>query len=98
LTASQQPPFLDMANTLLAKVPVSLDTGTIDIPGAGRLGIATFRSATTTMSPILTAAELDHWAGMLADLATAVRAAVLMRPSAAETVQVLEGNGRPPPG
>jgi hypothetical protein len=96
-TPGQQASFLDAANTLLARVPVRMETGTIDIPGAGRLGIVTFRSATTTMSPILTAAELDDWAGVLTDLAAAVRSAVLVQPTAAETVMLQQGNGRPPP-
>jgi hypothetical protein len=97
-TPGQQAPFLDAANLLLASGPARIETGTIDIPGTGRVGALTIRTASTTLTVFLTAVQLDEWALMVSNLAAAVRAAVLVQPTAAETALLRQGNGRRPPG
>ncbi len=92
-------PFLDQDNKLLAGVPACLDTGVIPLPaGAGNAGILTIRTASTTVSVVMSAADLDTWAGVVRDLAAQVRnAPVLALPNAGETIALGNGNRRPPP-
>jgi hypothetical protein len=61
--------FIDPANTLLAQTAVSLQTGTINVPGTPAKGVLTFRSATTTFTAILNAADLKSWSKTIAELA-----------------------------
>jgi hypothetical protein len=91
-------PFLDQDNHLLAGVPARLDTGVIGLPaGAGNMGVLTVRTASTTVSVVMTAADLDGWARAVSDLAATVRAApVLALPTAGETAALRNGGNRPP--
>jgi hypothetical protein len=101
VTVPQAPrSYLDENNPLLSGVPARLDTGAIGLPaGAGTAGVVTVRTASTTVTVILTAAELDTWAGVLRNLASTVREApVLARPTPAETFTLAKGNGRLPAG
>jgi hypothetical protein len=98
VSTPQQAPFLDAANPLLAVGPAQVNTGTVDIPGAGRLGCLTIRTASTTQTVFLNAADLEDWAEKLTELVAAVRAAVLVRPSTADIGLLRNGRGaiRPP--
>jgi hypothetical protein len=91
-------PFLDQDNQLLAGGPARLDTGVIGLPaGAGNVGALTIRTASSTQTVFMTAADLDSWAKVVGDLAAAVRAApVLTLPTAGETAALGNGGNRPP--
>jgi len=62
------PPLYDTGNTMIAPVPVQLHTGDISGP-AGKLGVVTIRTATTTLTVFLQPGELREWSQMLAGLA-----------------------------
>lgn len=79
MSIPQQAPFLDAANPLLARVPARLETGTIQSPDGMVLGVVTVRTQSTTVSPILTAAELDTWIKAMQDLAAMLRRPVVAR-------------------
>lgn len=90
------PQFIDAANPLLAQVPTRMDSGTIDIPGSGKVAIVTIRTASTTLSVIMSAEELRTWSDILSRLAASMPGGSgIVVPSAAETVALARGNGRP---
>jgi hypothetical protein len=53
--------YIDVNNSLLARVPVLLETSHVTIPGTETLGVITFRAATTTFTALVTKAELQRW-------------------------------------
>jgi hypothetical protein len=61
--------FFDSGNPLLGKVPVCLDSGTVSAPDGSTLAILTFRTASVTFSPVLTAEELRNWVTVMTGLA-----------------------------
>lgn len=64
----QQPPtFIDPHNPLLGKVPVRLETGTVESPIC-QLGVVTIRTSSTTQISMLTPAELADWIRILTEL------------------------------
>lgn len=70
MTQPQQgSPLVDTGNPLISQVPARMDTGTIDAPGVGLLAVLTFRTASTTMTVMLTADDLKNWAELLTGLA-----------------------------
>jgi hypothetical protein len=90
-------PLFDPGNPLLAGGPALWDTGVFGLPaGAGNAGVFTMRTASTSMTLIMTADDLDRLAGDISSLAVTVREApVLARPSGAEISALGKGNGRP---
>lgn len=74
--------LVDVGNARLAQVPVDLHTGTVPTP-AGTVGVATFRTASTTLTVFLSAADLRNWASLLTGLADTVGGA-LVQASAAD--------------
>lgn len=54
------PPPADPGNQLLAKVPVTMAGGLVDTP-EGQCAVLTFRTASTTFTVLVTAAEFDEW-------------------------------------
>ncbi len=67
------PSFFDIANTLLGQVPVTIDTGTIDSPDGIKLGVLTFRTASTTLTVLLGADDVATWGELLTDLARSMK-------------------------
>lgn len=64
--------FIDPCNPLLGAGPGRLDTGIIGIEDQ-KIGIATVRTPSTTVSVNLSAEDADNWADYLKQLATALR-------------------------
>ena len=58
--------YLDIRNTLLGRVPALLETGSVTAP-QGTLGIVTIRTASTTMTVLVTRDELADWIRVLQD-------------------------------
>lgn len=90
-------PFLDQNNPLLAGAPARLDTGVLGLPaGAGTAGVVTIRTASTTLTVLMSAADLDTWAGEFRKLAATVRdAPVLDRTPVAGISALRIRDGRP---
>src|SRR5277367_5491873 len=65
-------PFLDPNNPLAAGGPARLDTGIVDPPGVGRLGVVTVRTPSTTCMVLMDADDIRAWAAELTDLADRV--------------------------
>lgn len=61
-------PLTDSGNSLLAQAPAQMHTGFITTP-AGKLGVLTFRTASTTMTIFLGEADLRGWSGALKAMA-----------------------------
>lgn len=81
-----QAPFLDPNNPLLASTPVSLETGSLDT-SAGKVGVATFRSNTTTLTALMGEADARDWARIFTELADQL-ASKLVTPGAADVLRV----------
>jgi hypothetical protein len=85
------PAFIDPGNPLLAKVPARLDAGTIDIPGQGRVAVVTIRTASTTVSVVLTGDELGQWSeiirGLHASMGGAISGLVIPTPVEAAAIR-----------
>lgn len=60
--------LVDAGNTLLGRLPSTLDTGSIETPD-GVLGVLTIRTPTTTLTLFLDAGELTDWKEVLGGLA-----------------------------
>ena len=96
------PSFLDIANSLLSQVPVRLELGAMMPPGGVKTGVLTLRSATTTMTALLSAEEMRSWAGMLAQAAASLEGgnSAVVPASAADVValqaELHPSNGRRP--
>lgn len=78
------PSFLDAGNPLLAKVDIKMDTGTISVPGQGTAGVVTIRTASTTLTILLTQQEVRDWAKMFTGLAASMSSSGL----------IVSGNGQ----
>ena len=91
------PAFIDVGNPLLAQVPARLDGGTIDIPGAGRMAVVTIRTASTTLSVVLSAEELGKWAQILSGMHASMNGAIsgIVLPTAADVSRLERGNRQP---
>lgn len=92
-----QVPFLDTGNPLLAQVPVRLECGTVTGQGTAATGVLTLRSATTTMSVLLSADDLRKWAKIISDLSESLGGSGpgLIKATAADISSLGKGNGRP---
>ena len=71
MTAPQSVPLFDQGNPLLAPGPARLDTGTVSGP-AGKAGILTFRTASTTLTVTVAAEDLRNWARLMNELAASL--------------------------
>lgn len=102
MTDPGPPSFLDAGNPLLSQVPVRLELGALGPAGGTRTGVLTLRSATTTMTVLLSAGELRSWSASLAAAATALDASTVVPASAADVAaiqaQLHPPNGRRPKG
>lgn len=70
--------YIDVNNPLLDRVPARLEVSTVTIPGTGTLAIDTIRTATTTLTVMLTKAELTTWIAVLQDQADGMSGAGLI--------------------
>jgi hypothetical protein len=61
-------PLLDAGNSLIAQVPAQLHTGMVSGP-AGKIGVVTLRTTSTTVTVFLSAVDLRTWAELLTGLA-----------------------------
>lgn len=66
INPASPPSFIDHNNPLLAKVPYTLETGVIAVPGAPQMAVWTIRSPDTTLVIMLTAEEQAAWAEAVA--------------------------------
>jgi hypothetical protein len=72
MTTPNSMQFLDQNNPLLASGPARLDGGTIEFPQVGTLGVLSMRTASATVTAMLTADELHTWARFVDALADQV--------------------------
>lgn len=85
--------FLDVHNPLIGGGPARIDTGIIQHPEAGKLGVLTVRTASATVTCLMGDVDLDNWADHIHQLADALRggpklaAATMGDVAALETVQ-----------
>lgn len=86
-------PLVDLGNQLLAQVPSRLDTGSISGP-AGKTGVLTFRTASTTLTLLVTAEDLRTWSGLMSDLASELGGGLTV--ASAADVAALNANGHHP--
>jgi hypothetical protein len=72
MTSPQQPntlPFIDPNNPLCGPGPARLDTGIVQHPVDGKMGICTVRTASTTLTIIMQPEDLRGWGDSLHALA-----------------------------
>lgn len=69
----QGAPLVDQGNPLLGQVPAQMDTGTVDIPGSGTLGVLTIRTTSATVTVMLAPQDLQSWGEILTSLAGKLR-------------------------
>lgn len=72
MTTPQAPntmPFIDPNNPLCGPGPARLDTGVIQHPTDGKMGIATVRTPSTTLTLVMQPDDLRGWAESLKNLA-----------------------------
>ena len=72
MTSPQQPvtlPFIDPNNPLVGPGPAQLDTGIVQHPIDGKIGIATVRTASTTLTVVMGPDDLRSWGDSLHALA-----------------------------
>ena len=62
MTAPQPPQVVDPSNSLLGETPATLVTALVETPQGQRL-VLTIRTASTTLSVLLAAADAKEWAG-----------------------------------
>lgn len=89
------PALYDAGNPLLAQVQARLDTGTIETT-AGTVGILTVRTPSTTLTVLLSAADLRSWADLVSGLADQVGGGTVVAatPLDIAALKNLRGNGR----
>jgi hypothetical protein len=63
------PEYIDPNNPILATGPARLDTGTITVPQAGKLGVFTVRTPSTTVTVMLSAEDARSWADLFDEVA-----------------------------
>ena len=61
INPASPPSYIDPNNPLLGKVPYTLETGTIAIPGAPQMAVWTIRSPDVTLVIMLTAEQHAQW-------------------------------------
>jgi hypothetical protein len=64
--------FLDVNNPLLAAGPARIDTGIIEHPETGRIGVFTLRTSSSTNTALIGADDLRNWADHITALADAL--------------------------
>lgn len=77
MTTPQQVPLFDLGNQLLAQVPARLDTGSVSSPAGEAVGVVTFRTASTTLTLLVTAEDLRNWADIMTKLAQSLSGGVV---------------------
>lgn len=83
--------FLDPNNSLLSGGPARLDGGSITPPGQPPMGVLTFRTASTTLTVLMGAADLRNWAGIINGLADEVEGKKHLQPASVMDVAALDG-------
>lgn len=68
MTTPPQVPLIDAGNSLIAQVPAQLYTGSVTTP-AGKIGVLTIRTSSTTLTVFLEADDLRNWVQLLTSLA-----------------------------
>lgn len=93
-------PFVDTGNQLLGPVPASLDAGTVTQPDGTKLVVITLRTASTTMTVMLTAGDFATWMKVLDGLRDTVGARIQVVTADQARQMGLNGGGpaRPPGG
>jgi hypothetical protein len=92
--------LVDEGNPLLAPSTCRLDTGTVDHP-QGTLGVATFRTTTTTLTLMLLPDALSQMVDLLTSLRDELRGSKIERVSPvdlakiAENLQAFKNGGNP---
>lgn len=81
-----QAALIDTGNPLLARVPVDLKTGAVETP-AGKLGVLTLRTSSSTLTLFLSAGDLRDWTRLLTELANQLTGGIV--PATAADVAVL---------
>ena len=87
--APTQPQPFDQGNGLLAETPAQMQTALIDTP-AGQRMVLTIRTASTTLTVLLSAADAKQWGSNLVGTAAKMSASGLVVAGAAMPVN---GNG-----
>lgn len=83
-----QVPLFDVGNPLLAQGPVNIQTGAVETP-AGKTGVLTLRTGSTTLTIFLGEGDLRAWAGLLTAAADGLAGGGgLVRASAADVAAV----------
>lgn len=80
-------PLFDVGNPLLAQGPVNIQTGAVETP-AGKTGVFTLRTGSTTLTIFLGEGDLRAWAGLLTAAADGLAGGGLVRASAADVAAV----------
>ena len=83
------PALLDQGNPLLAPGPSRLDTGIVAGP-AGKLGIVTLRTSSSTTTAFMNEAGVRQWAKLLAELADQLGGGAVVQPATAADVAALQ--------
>lgn len=65
--------FLDVHNPLIGGGPARIDTGIIQHPDAGKMGVLTVRTSSATVTVLMGDSDLDNWADHIHQLADALR-------------------------
>jgi hypothetical protein len=72
MTTPNVPQFIDPNNPLLNGGPAKLDTGTIVGPEGKKVGVLTIRTASTTVTVLMAAENLNEWGDLIKDLAASL--------------------------
>ena len=92
----QNVPFVDTGNKLLGPVTASLDAGTVTQPDGTKLVVITLRTASTTMTVMLTAGDFATWMKVLDGLKDAAGARIqVVTPDQARQLGLNGGPGHP---
>lgn len=81
------PPLFDVGNTLLARVPSNLVIGQVPTP-EGKMGVATIRTQSVTLTLLLTAADAGDWRDTFAELAKSLGGNALVLPTVGESMTI----------
>lgn len=82
--------FLDVGNPLISGGPARIDSGIIQHPEAGKLGVLTVRTGSATVTCFMGADDLDNWADHIHLLADALRGGPKLVPATMGDVAALE--------
>lgn len=83
-----------MGNSLLSQVTARLETGSITQPGNTR-GVLTIRTASTTLTVILTREDVRKWADVISSLADQLGAPRNVQPASLQDIIRLDGKSGP---